>query len=338
VTATKKAPEKEKAIRRGWRLAAGGAFLLLFGLTLGVLLSKSIRPRASQQESITGDFLTGTGPGGIGSSSGMAGMAGMEMGASSPTNISSLLTQGRDAYERQQWSQAIEAFKKALAMDPNHPEAHTYMGLILGQTGHADGALMAFDRALSSNPNLPLALWGKGMVLYQTKQDLSGARQTLEKLVSLLPPGDDSSEIQKTLTEIAQLSTGQTEGSKIAKTETSQGQIRGTISLDPKLKAKLDNTAVLFVVARSANSPGGPPLAVKRIQRPVFPVSYALGQENVMIAGVALGGKVNVSARLDRDGNPATREPGDLAGEYKKNPVEIGSEKVDIIIDQVIRQ
>jgi cytochrome c-type biogenesis protein CcmH len=262
----------------------------------------------------------------------------MEMGASSSTNISSLLTQGRDAFERQQWSQAIEALKKALAMDPNHPEAHTYMGLILAQTGHADGALMAFDRALSSNPNFPLALWGKGMVLYQTKQDLSGARQTLEKLVSLLPPGDDRNEIQKTLTEIAQLSTGQTEGSKIAKTETSQGQIRGTVSLDPKLRAKLDNNAILFVVARSADSPSGPPLAVKRIQRPVFPVSYALRQENVMIAGATLGGKVNVSARLDRDGNPATREPGDLAGQYEKNPIEVGSKKVDIIIDQVIRQ
>jgi len=335
VTATKKAPEKEKAIRRGWRLAAGGAFLLLFGLTLGTLLSKSIRSRASQQDNITGDFLTGTGPGGIGSSSGMAGM---EMGASSSTNISSLLTQGRDAFERQQWSQAIEALKKALAMDPNHPEAHTYMGLILAQTGHADGALMAFDRALSSNPNFPLALWGKGMVFYQTKQDLSGARQTLEKLVSLLPPGDDRNEIQKTLTEIAQLLTGQTEGSKIAKTETSQGQIRGTIFLDPNLRAKLDNNAILFVVARSADSPAGPPLAVKRIQRPVFPVSYALRQENVMIAAATLGGKVNVSARLDRDGNPATREPGDLAGQYEKNPIEVGSKGVDIIIDQVIRQ
>jgi len=329
VTATKKAPEKEKAIRRGWCLAAGGAFLLLFGLTLGTLLSESIRSRASQQDNITGDFLTGTGPGGIGSSSGMAGM---EMGASSSTNISSLLTQGRDAFERQQWSQAIEALKKALAMDPNHPEAHTYMGLILAQTGYADGALMAFDRALSSNPNFPLALWGKGMVLYQTKQDLSGARQTLEKLVSLLPPGDDRNEIQKTLTEIAQLSTGQTEGSKIAKTETSQGQIRGTISLDPKLRAKLDDNAVLFVVARSADSPGGPPLAVKRIQRPVFPVSFALSQENVMIAGATLGGKINVSARLDRDGNPATGEPGDLAGQYEKNPIEVGSKGVDIIM------
>jgi tetratricopeptide (TPR) repeat protein len=268
---------------------------------------------------------------------GMPGMGGMEMGASSPGDTPSLLAQGRTAYERQDWSKAIDAFKKVLALDPDHPEAHTYMGLILAQAGHADGALMAFERALSSNPDFPLALWGRGMLLYQTKQDYSGARQTLEKLLTLLPPGDDRNEIQKTLTEIAQLSTGQIEGSKMAKLEMSQGRIRGTVSIDPRLKAKPDSNAILFIIARSGGSPASPPLAVKRILRPVFPVSYVLGQENVMVPGVALDGKVNISARVDRDGNPATRQPGDLAGEYKKNPVEVGSEKVDIIIDQIIR-
>ncbi|MGH7847666.1 MAG: cytochrome c-type biogenesis protein, partial [Candidatus Binatia bacterium] len=47
--------------RRGWVLAFGGAFILLFGITLGLLLSTSLRPRQSEGDSITGDFLTGTG-------------------------------------------------------------------------------------------------------------------------------------------------------------------------------------------------------------------------------------------------------------------------------------
>lgn len=331
MTATKKAPEKDKAILRGWRLAAGGAFLLIFGLALGVLLSKSIRPRVSQQDSITGDFLTGTGPGGIGSSSGMAGM---EMGGSSPRDISSLLAQGRAAFERQEWSKAIEIVKNVLAMDQNHPEAHTYMGLILAQAGHADGALMAFDRALASNPNFPLALWGKGMVLYRAKEDFSGARDTLEKLVKIMPPGEERKEIQKTITEITELGKRKPETSEKAKTAPAQtAGIQGIVSIDPKLKAKVDSQAVLFIIARSTKSPSGPPFTVKRVERPVFPVPCSLGPEDVMISGVPFTGKVILSARLDKDGDPTTREPGDLTREYKKNPVEIGSEKVDIIID-----
>jgi len=327
--------EKEKARPRARRLAAGGIFLLIFGITLGVLLTKSIRPRMSEQDNITGDFLTGT-PGGIGDS---AGMAGMEMGASTRRDSSSLLSEGRAAFERQEWPKAIDSFKRALAIDPNHPEAHTYMGLILAQGGDADGALMAFDQALSSNPDFPLALWGKGMVLYRAKEDFSGARDTLEKLVDTMPPSEERKEIQKTIAEIAQLEKGRPETSQKAKTAPAQIlRIQGIVSIDPKLEANVDGQAVLFISARSANSPSGPPLAVRRVDRPVFPFSYSLGPEHVMVPGVPFTAKVVVSARLDKDRDPTTREAGNLSGEYKKNPVEIGSERVDIIVDQVVRQ
>jgi hypothetical protein len=55
-----------------------------------------------------------------------------------------------------------------------------------------------------------------------------------------------------------------------------------------------------------------------------------------MVAGTSFSGNLNVSVRIDKDGNAMTREPGSLKGDYKKNPVKIGSQKVDIIIDQVL--
>lgn len=332
----KEAPEKEKATYRGWRLAAGGVFLLLFGITLGVFLTKSLRPRLSDQDNITGDFLTGTGPGGIGTSSGMAGM---EMGASSSKDLASLLAQGRAAYERQEWPKAIEAFKQVLAVDPNQPEAHAYMGLILAEAGHADGALMAFDRVLSADPKFPLALWGKGMLLYRAKEDFSGARETLETLLSIMPAGAEKDELKKTIAEISKLSSQQKQVSKKSQPVTPQRpvqQIRGTISVDPKLSSKLDGQAVLYIIVYSAGSTTGPPLAVKKIEHPVFPLPYTVGPENVMMPGLSLSGKVQVSARLDKDGNPMTKEPGNLTGEYKKNPVPVGSGNVDIVIDQIM--
>ena len=118
---------------RRWQIVAGGTFLMLFGLALGVMLTKSVRPRESENDTMTGDFLTGTTP-----ASGAARAA---------------LNEGKQAFGNQDFPKAIEAFKKVLATDPNNPEAHTYMGFILIQAGHGDGALMAFDKALSQAPN-----------------------------------------------------------------------------------------------------------------------------------------------------------------------------------------
>lgn len=310
------------AHRRNWQLVAGGLFLLLFGITLGVYLSKSLRPRASEQDTMTGDFLTGTGPGGV--------------GASSENDLGSFLARGRASFARQEWPQAIDAFKNALAIDPNHSEAHTYMGFILAQAGHAEGALLAFDRALSSDANFPPALWGKGMLLYRVKEDLPAARQTLEKLVSIMQPGPEREEVQKTVAELSQLTGKEKKALSKARANAGSTLIRGAVSIDPKLKKQLDSQAVLFIIARPASSSGGPPLAVKRVEQPSFPVSYSLGPENVMIPGTSFTGKVAISARLDKDGNPTTKEPGNLTGEYKKNPVEVGADKIDIVLDQIM--
>ena len=328
---TRQEKEEKKAAPGGvslmdWRIVAGGLFLLLFGITLGVVLTTSLRPRGSDQETITGDFLTGTGATGESSGTGSK-------------DIAALVSQGRAAFERQEFPKAIEAFKKILALDANHPEAHTYMGLILAQAGHADGALMAFNRALSVDPKFPLALWGKGTLLYRAKGDNSGAREAFESLLSVMPPGTERDEVQKTLAEISDLGGKQKDGSKKSKEGSGPGQtqqIRGTISVDAKLKSKVDAQAVLFIIVHPAGSTAGPPLAVKRIEHPLFPLSYSLGQENVMMPGLSFSGKVLVSARLDKDGNPMTKQPGDMTGEYKKNPVEAGSQNVDIVIDRAM--
>jgi cytochrome c-type biogenesis protein CcmH len=299
---------------RSWQLATGGILLLLFGLTLGIALTNSVRPRESTQDSMTGDFLTGT--------------AGSES--------AQFLQQGKSAFAKQDWPKAIEAFKQALALDPNQPEAHAYMGFILIQAGHADGALLAFEKALALAPNLPMALWGKGMTLYQGKQDYAGAKEAFEKLLQIIPAGAERLEVEKILAEMpqgGQKPRQQTAGPAISTNQ----QITGKISIDPKLKGNVDSQAALFIIARPSGVDKGPPLAVKKIDRPVFPLSYSLGPENVMMQGVPFTGAITVTARLDKDGNPTTRQPGDLTGDYKGNPAAVGSKNIDIVLDEVVQ-
>jgi tetratricopeptide (TPR) repeat protein len=296
----------------------GGLFLLLFGLTLGVLLTQSLRPRGSEQDSITGDFLTGTQP---------------------ASGADALVAKGRAAFEQGNWSQAIEMFKKALEADPNQPEAHAYMGLILAQAGHMEGALTAFDRALAAAPNFPMALWGKGMALYQTGGDPTEARRLLQKVSGLMPAGPEKEEVDKAIAQMAQGDNAKAPAAKPAPPAATSApvagsQIEGVVDVDPKLKAKTDAHSVLFIIARSTSSASGPPLAVRKITSPKFPAAFSLGAGDVMMPGTPFSGKVFLSARLDKDGNPTTKEPGNLAGVYRKNPAEVGSKKIEIVLDQ----
>jgi cytochrome c-type biogenesis protein CcmH len=291
--------------------------LLLFGLTLGIFLTQSLRPRQSEQDTLTGGFLTGT------ANANSAGAA-------------SALEEGKAAFEKQDWPKAIDAFKKVLAADPNQPEAHTYMGFILIQAGHADGALMAFDKALAGAPNFPMALWGKGMTLYKEKQDYAGAREVLGKLAAMMPPGEERGEVEKVLAEIPAAGGKPVQQTTAAVAADTGAHISGKIMIDPKLKGSIDSQAALFIIARGPGGQGGPPLAVKKIDHPAFPVSYSLGPENVMMQGTPFQGQVSITVRLDKDGNPITRQPGDLTGEYK-NPVKVGSTNIDIVLDQVAK-
>jgi cytochrome c-type biogenesis protein CcmH len=306
-------PDAHSRFKR-WQLVTGGTFLMLFGLALGVMLTQSIRPRQGEGDTMTGGFMTGTSP------------------ASGET--AAALADGKQAFERQEYPKAIEAFKKVLAADATNPEAHSYMGFILMQAGHGDGALLAFEKALSRAPNFPMALWGKGMVLYQDKKDFAGARAIFERLLAMVPPGEERNEIAKVLAELP--ASGAATTATRADAASGSQTISGTITVDAKLKSNLDTNAALFIIARPAGGPGGPPLAVKKIAKPTFPLSYTLGQENVMMQGTPFSGKINITVRLDKDGNPTTRGAGDLTGEYKKNPVAVGARSVDVTLDQLI--
>jgi hypothetical protein len=72
--------------------------------------------------------------------------------------------------------------------------------------------------------------------------------------------------------------------------------------------------AMLFVIARAAGTRGGPPLAVLRVPQPQFPYAFELSQANVMIPSLRFSGEMDVTARLDVDGNAMTKDAADLEG------------------------
>jgi cytochrome c-type biogenesis protein CcmH len=93
-------------------------------------------------------------------------------------------------------------------------------------------------------------------------------------------------------------------------------------------------TDVLFVIVRR---PSGPPrpLAALRIEHPQFPQPFEITNTDVMIQGSELRGMVTVIARLDKDGSAGPAQPGDIEGEFAKNPTMVGAKDVEIVLNRI---
>lgn len=109
--------------------------------------------------------------------------------------------------------------------------------------------------------------------------------------------------------------------------------LSGKITILPELQAKVAPTDVIFVMAKGES---GPPVAVKRIKMGPFPIAYTLTEEeDLMLPGMVFPERLNVTARIDKDGNAAPPQPGDLGGEYAQNPATVGSSNIDIEINRL---
>lgn len=120
-----------------------------------------------------------------------------------------------------------------------------------------------------------------------------------------------------------------------AATGAAESPIRGVVKIDPSLTAGAPSGGTVFIIARMAGMPDrGPPIAVKKIDRPSFPLAFELGPSDVMMKGVPFNGPFDLYVRLDADGNAMTKQPGDLQTSAPKPGVMPGAGGVEIVLDK----
>jgi hypothetical protein len=106
----------------------------------------------------------------------------------------------------------------------------------------------------------------------------------------------------------------------------SAGTVSGTIQLSPKLASGPSD--VLYVMAKK----GASTLAVRRMEKPRFPLAFELSAADSMMAGAGFDGPVDVVARVSRTGD-AIPSRGDLEG--TAHAVAVPSRGVKLTIDSV---
>jgi hypothetical protein len=113
-------------------------------------------------------------------------------------------------------------------------------------------------------------------------------------------------------------------------------RVTGTITIDPKAKAKLKpGTSVFLIVKRAGadGAPSGPPLAVDKLTWTGDGMPFELTEAQAMVAGTDLSGDVVVMARYDQDSDALSKQPGDVTGQVR---VRIPADHVKLTLDTVL--
>jgi len=215
-----------------------------------------------------------------------------------------------------QAEQAEAMLKRAAERDPELIDAHIYLMLTyteLGREADADAALAA---AIKSRPDHAESLRG---LLDQMRREVAargggGMPEGMENPhAGLEAPGGT-----------AGAAAPEAAGPQDARS------ISGTLDLAPSARGKAGHGGVLYLLLRSPGEDSGPPLAVKRLAVGAFPMPFSIGAANSMTGG-DVPDVVLLEARIDADGDAATRSPDEPVG--RLDGVRLGTRDVHLLLE-----
>jgi cytochrome c-type biogenesis protein CcmH len=209
---------------------------------------------------------------------------------------------------------AEKMLREALARKPDYVEGYVHLAIVLSRIGKQDAAKDTIERAARLFPREEAALrelWG---TIEKTAPD-SAAAELADPHSAVAPPSGLGGAGAPPAPAAAKPSGGRS--------------VAGTVDLAPALKGRLRG-GTLFVMVREEGFAAGPPIAAKRLAVSSFPVPFEIGAADSM-TGEELPRRLLVQARLDSDGDPATRDPADPVA--KLDNVEAGAANVALLLE-----
>jgi hypothetical protein len=117
------------------------------------------------------------------------------------------------------------------------------------------------------------------------------------------------------------------------------GSITGSIVLTASTaKAKPKGGTLYLVARRPSDNPSarGTLIAVKKLPATTFPLPFSLTAADMPFQNGPFDGELDLTARIDQDGDPLTHEKGDVFGTLLK--VQVGSHDVKLALVQVQKE
>lgn len=256
-------------------------------------------------------------------------LQGLEAAVQKDPNNLELRNQLAQAYlERENLMAVFEQTKFVLDKSPNDSRALTFQGLVRMAMGERDEATKMMQRATESDPK-NLDAWVSLAWVYAQSDRMADAEKMIAEAKKQSP--NDAPRLDQVFTAMRQQVAQAANQPQVAGNELPAGhppvegaspaaaptpapaaasaggerKIQVTLDLAPGAAQK---SGILYVMAR--NPAGGPPVAVKRLQVAQFPITFDFGSADSMM-GQPLPDKFRLEARLDSDGDAATKPPTD---------------------------
>lgn len=279
----------------------------------------------------------------------------------SPEDFEGWMLLARTLKSVQRFPEALEALQVAQRIRPDDPLVMVEMAearIFVSADGRVDDdSIYLLERALDLDPSMQKALWLMGIAAAQAG-DFAFAISYWESLLEQLEPGSPVAQsVQQQINQAqAQLgmeptpapvaagpvvpAEGQSEPvAQTAPPAAGDGAWQGTavrISASETARAALPPNSVMFIIIRSAAVAVGPPLGVRRVIGPRFPLDVTVSDADSMIAErkISLESEIQLQARISLSGSP-----GAAAGDWQSAPVTVSLdsvEPVELVIDQQV--
>ncbi len=230
-----------------------------------------------------------------------------------PQNIEPLNQLAYIAIQKGDLAGAMKWMDRARAIDPNHVEVRTHMGILQASVGMTDRANGELTAALELEPTFSKALFWKGLIALRTG-DRTGAISLLEDALNNAPNREARIMATQALAE--------------ARKPPAKIQLKGSIKFaegtTPSTKG------ILFIMVRRSEQGAGPPIAALRLDPKGLPGTFSVTNKDMMMGG-DWPEQVWIEARLDTDGNPSTKESTDLFTK-RLGPFTAGSEGIELYL------
>jgi hypothetical protein len=204
-----------------------------------------------------------------------------------PDNIEALNMLTYDALLVRDMPTAMDNMEKVRNLNSEDPDFIVHLAMLQMTVGMYERAEIGFEHALTIRPGFPKAKLWKGYMLI-SMQKKEEALVVLDSITRELNLPEEEMLLRSLKSDLA----------------APPAMITGTVSLSEGVESP---AGILFIIAKRAAIGGGPPVAVKRIPNPVFPLSFDLGKSD-MVMGGQWPEMVFLSARIDLDGNAMTKE------------------------------
>ena len=248
----------------------------------------------------------------------------------SPDNVEGWILLGRSYKSVKRYDEAVDALERAIELAPDNPlvkvewvEARMFAS---GNPVMTPEMVATLQQAVDQDPGLQKGLWLLGIASVQEGDDVT-ALGYWQQLMSHVEP---DSPVARTVSEqigLAQqrlgISPGGVDPSTLSDPVTNVPHAREGLTIRVEYTAaKVASGSVLFIIARTSGMESGPPLAVRRIDQPAFPIDLVLDDSHSMIPQRKLSAakSVSITARLSLQGQPQAQ-----AGDWQSETLNIST-------------